>query len=189
MTRLRCVGADLDELFATGQQHPETLDVMTLCDKLETAVKNKGAAPEVVPLAVRLLLLSARYVEAFRADPVTSQEVSSGARFRLPLGMWADFVMSHESHPVSAVMHKVLGSFVVSQHLGVAAARSGDERSRMRLSIEDRGLTSVLSNANRVLVPRRTADRLGSALALMSACGLIHKVTADNAQPATFRAA
>lgn len=189
MTWLRGAGADLDELFAAGQQDPEALDVMTLCDKLETAVKNKGPAPDVVPLAIRLLLLSARYAEAFRDDEITTQEVSAGARFRLPLGVWAEFLGSHESHPFSALLHKVLGSFIVSQHLGVAAARSGDEKSRMRLSIEDRGLTSVLSNSKRVLVPRRTADRLGSALALMSACGLTQQVSASGVQQATFSAA
>lgn len=141
-----------------------------------------------MPLAIRLLLLSARYAEAFRADPITTEEVSAGARFRRSLGEWATFIRNHESQPFSAVPYKVLSSFVVAQHLGIASARSGDEKSRMRLCHDDKGLSSALTNAKKVLVPKRTADRLVSALSLMSECGLTHKMTTGNAQEVTFSA-
>lgn len=41
------------------------------------------------------------------------------------------------------------------------------------LSIEDRGLTSLLPHSQKVLVPARTPDRLAKVMALTAACGLI----------------
>lgn len=171
---LRALEGELDDLFALGAEQPE-YDVFDLCDELETSVKSKEPDKEMLARAVHLLLLCVRYAEAFRADPVTKEEVGAGAAFRLPLGRWAEFVKGHEEQPLSAVLHKVFSRFIISQHLGVAASRSSDEKSRMRMSIEDRGLTSLLPHAKKALQPRRTPDRLPSALALMAECGLLQE--------------
>lgn len=177
MSELRALEGGVDELFVIGTKQAE-YDVFGLCDALEAAVKTPHPSDEMLALALRLLLVCVRFAEAFCEDPITQKEVGAGARFRLPLGMWADFIKSHEQQPLSFVLHKVFASFIISQHLGVAAARSGDEKSRMRMSIEDRGLTSLLPNAGKVLRPKRTPDRLPSALALMAECGLLKKKAA-----------
>lgn len=181
MDSLRATVGGLDELFAAGLNNPGTFDIFGLSDTLETAAKGRQPSKDAVAGAVELLLLCARYAQAFRADPVTKEEVGAGAPFRLPLGAWHDFVKNHEQQPISGVLHKVFGSYIVSQHLGVAAARSGDEKSRMRLSIEDTGLTSLLPSAAKALSPKRTPDRLGSALALMADCGLVQEAPRTSA--------
>lgn len=172
MRRLSALEGGVDELFTIGKKQPK-YDLFGLCDALEAAVKQSQPSDEMLELALSLLLLSVRFAQAFSEDPITKEVVGAGARFRLPLGMWADFIKAHEQQSLSFVLHKVLASFIISQHLGVAAARSRDEKSRMRMSIEDRGLTSLLPNAGKALRPRRTLDRLPSALALMAQCGLL----------------
>lgn len=174
MSRLRAIEGGVDELFAKDRKQPEH-DLFGLCDALEAAVKTPQPSDEMLALAVQLLLICVRFAQAFSEDPITKDEVGAGARFRLPLGMWADFITNHEQQPLSFVLHKVFSSFIISQHLGVAASRSRDEKSRMRMSIEDRGLTSLLPNAGKALRPKRTQDRLPSALALMAECGLLQK--------------
>lgn len=172
MATLRALEGGLDELFTLAASNPQ-YDVFGMCDALETLVRKPLPSKEMLTSAVDLLLLCVRFAEAFRQDEVTKAEVSAGAAFRLPLGAWADFIVSHEGQPVSAVLYKVFARFIISQHLGVAASRSSDEKSRMRMSIEDRGLTSLLPNAKKALKPGRTPDRLPSALALMAECGLV----------------
>lgn len=184
MQQLRAAGNNVDALFAAALRAPEAdLDLFLLSDELELAVRKRP--DDVVRLALRLLLLAARYGELLNREEATRQEVDAGPKFRLPLGGWCAFVQKHESQPLSHVLQKVLGSFVVSQHLGVAAARSSDEKSRMRLSIEDRGLTSVLSGPAKALKPRRTADRLPSAMALMAQCGLLRAQTVGTGRDAS----
>jgi hypothetical protein len=184
MDMLRAVASDVDGLFAAGVQ-TEEWDVLLASEVLERALRNRLPVHDVVAQALGLLLLAAAHADAFKADPLMTKRVSEGAPFRMPLGMLANFVHAQQERPVSEVLHKLIGSFVISQHLGVAAARSGDEKSRMRLSIEDRGLTSLLANGAKVLSPRRTPDRLGSALALMADCGMVrgHPPGAGSTEP------
>jgi len=184
LAMLRAGMGGLDELFALGVTQPQ-YDVFSLCDALEGYVKSAQPTKEMLAAAVHLLLLCVRFAEAFREDDVTKAEVGAGAAFRLPLGAWADFIKSHERQPMSAVLNKVFARFIISQHLGVAASRSSDEKSRMRMSIEDRGLTSLLPNAKKALKPRRTPDRLPSALALLAECGMLKKAApkARNQEP------
>lgn len=179
MRQLRALEGDVAQLFAIGKKQPE-YDLFGLCDAVETVVKSSQPSDETLAFALRLLLLSVRFAQAFSEDPITKDVVGAGARFRLPLGMWADFINAHEQQPLSFVMHKIFASFIISQHLGVAASRSRDEKSRMRMSIEDRGLTSLLPNANKALRPKRTQDRLPSALALMAQCGLLKVSTSTS---------
>jgi hypothetical protein len=185
MARLRALEGGVDALFSWGANQPDD-DVFSLSDTLEDAVKSLQPSVEMLVVSFRLLLLCVRFAEAFRDDAVTKNEVGAGARFRLPLGVWADFVKAHEQQSLTDFLHKVLARFIISQHLGVAASRSSDEKSRMRMSIEDGGLTSLLPNARKVLQPRRTADRLASALALMADCGLVREIapTVKSGSPA-----
>ena len=184
MLELRDAGKDVDALFAAGLKAPSGWDIFVLSDELEMAMKKQPK--DIVRLSMRILLLTACYAEAFKVDQTTRFEVDAGPKFRLPLGGWAEFVRNHELQPLSQVLHKLLGSFIISQHLGIAAARSSDEKSRMRLSIEDRGLTSLLPGPLKALSPRRTPDRLASGMALMAECGLLrlaaNSVSAEGAK-------
>jgi hypothetical protein len=181
MQELRNAGSDIDSLFATGQRDPENLDIFAACDRLEYLFKrsSKAKTKDILSHSVRVLLLAARYGEAFKANDITKVNVSAGPRFRLPLGSWTSFVQRHESVPLSEVFAKVFGTFIISQHLGVQAARTGQDQSRLlRISIEDGGFTSTLPSPSKALSPYRTPERLASAMALMAQCGLLQALPA-----------
>jgi hypothetical protein len=183
MGRLRAAAAQLDQLFQKGLHEPDEWDIFQRSECLEAACKDKAPAGAMVVLGVQLLLLTTRFAELLAAEPETSKEVSTGLANRLPLGRLADVIRGIETQRLSNVLGRVLGSYVISQHLGVAAARSGDERSRMRITIEDRGLVSVHGSREKCLSPVRTADRLRSALSLMAECGLITRVPTPALMP------
>ena len=104
-------------------------------------------------------------------DPVANSAASSGEAFRTPLGTWDAVMLRFEGRPVRAFMEHLLGTHIVSQHWRIAASRSADERSRLRFTPEDRGLTSLLGPTQTALSPERAGDRLQHALALLASCG------------------
>lgn len=165
--------ASLDELFANGAGDPERLDLFRSMARLEEKAQDRSIGSAVALHSVALLLQCAAFAEAFRLEPFTAARIDDGPVFRIPLGQWSTVVKNHLELPLPEFLRKVIETFLVSQHLGIAASRSTDERSRMRISIEDRGLTSLLPHADKVLAPACTADRLATAMALMASCGLI----------------
>lgn len=170
----RCDDADVDGLFTAGIQDPARLDIFTAMTQLEEDVKTGDMESAIALRSLSLLLQCSAFTEAFRRTRSTARRVNSGQLFRLPLGYWSDVVHQYAQVSLRSFLTKVYETFIISQHLGIAASRSADQRSRMRISIEDRGLTSLLGSADKVLVPARTADRLGTALALMADCGIIN---------------
>lgn len=165
-------GVDVDELYAAGEQDEE-FSIFMRCQTLEDRVRN--VLPEAfIPLpAFELLLQCVAYVEAMQHDEFAKARLKEGPGFRLPLGPWAATIVRLQDLPLRDFLRKLIETFVLSQHLGIAAARSRDERSRLRISVEDKGLTSLLMDPSKVLVPVRSQDRLASAMALMQSCGLI----------------
>lgn len=162
--------ADIDELFSdTGDfQGASLFDEM---DALEKALTKKTLDDKVVPQCLNMLLRCATFALAFRSDPVANSAASSGEAFRTPLGTWDVVMLRFEGRPVRAFMEHLLGTHIVSQHWKIAASRSADERSRLRFTPEDRGLTSLLGPTQTALSPERAGDRLQHALALLASCG------------------
>jgi hypothetical protein len=142
-------------------------------EQLEEAARDRATGSSLALTSVAVLLQCAALVDAFRNEPFSAARVDDGPLFRIPLGHWGAMVRNHLGLPLRDFLRKVFETFLISQHLGIAASRSRDERSRMRISIEDRGLTSLLSSADKVLVPSRTPDRLATAMALMANSGLL----------------
>lgn len=165
-------GANIDQLFAAGVSDPR-LDIFAAVANVEASVKDRTQNASIATASIALLIQCAVYANAFRNEAFTSDRVDEGPKFRIPLGYWAEMVKEHLDLPLEDFLRKIFETFLISQHLGIAAARSSDEKSRMRLSIEDRGLTSLLVSAKKVLSPVRTQDRLGASLALLGSCGLI----------------
>lgn len=164
----------VDELFAAFSQAPGRLDIFVTMSRLEKIAGEPGAAkPGVVAQALSLLAQCAVFASAFKRDPISSAEVSAGLPHRLPLGLWATLVERYAEQSLDDFLRKLFGTHILSQHFSIAASRSSDERSRLRIGNEDRGLTSLLLNTSSVLAPKRAKDRLESALALMASCGII----------------
>ena len=160
-------------MFSAGRAEPEHLDLFAAMGRLEVEATDTSMGSRLAMRGLTLLLQCAAYADAFRLEPFTKTRVDDGPAFRIPLGHWGRVVEQHLDLPLRDFLRKMMETFLVSQHLGVAASRSSDERSRMRLSVEDRGLTSLLGSFRDVLQPVRSQDRLGTAMALMADCGLI----------------
>ena len=161
---------DIDVLFsAAGQfQGASLFDEM---DALERALKKKTLAADVVPRCLNMLLRCATFACAFKSDSIAKSAASSGEPFRMPLGNWDALMLRFADRPVSAFIEHLLGTHIVSQHWKIAASRSTDERSRLRFTPEDRGLTSLLGATQTALSPERTGDRLQHVMALMASSG------------------
>jgi hypothetical protein len=69
----------------------------------------------------------------------------------------------------------VIENFLLSQHFGVAATRYTAGKQRLRLTIEERGLTPMIDGLKEVWEPQVTPDRLEAALKLMADCGLVDR--------------
>jgi hypothetical protein len=61
-------------------------------------------------------------------------------------------------------------NLILSQHFSVAARRFDGQTQRLRISIEEDGLTFL---ANKPLEPVVTPDRLATAVSLMADCDLL----------------
>jgi hypothetical protein len=165
-------GLDADALFAAGSEDGG-LSIFEATASVEVVTWDVTNKSPLAFKATELLIQCAAFAGAFGKDDFAAGAANEGPRFRVPLGYWGEMVRSHQALPLRDFLRKVFETFLISQHLGIAASRAGDERSRMRISIEDRGLTSLLPSAAKVFKPVRTADRLASAMALMHSCGLI----------------
>lgn len=169
----RRASAPIDELFAYGDEDPARADLFVNMERVEVAATDKFTDSNLALSSIALLLQCAALEEAFRHEPFAAARIDAGPPFRIPLGHWGKVVRNHMDMKLRDFLRKVIETFLISQHLGIAASRTRDERSRMRISIEDRGLTSLLQSGDKVLTTSRTPDRLGTAMALMANCGLI----------------
>jgi hypothetical protein len=67
-------------------------------------------------------------------------------------------------------LRHVFENLILSQHFSVAARRFDGATQRLRISIEEEGLSFL---ADSPLIPSVTPDRLATALSLMADCGLL----------------
>jgi hypothetical protein len=164
--------ASVDELFERmSPQSP--VDIFSVMERIEADAAGRSLSPELAINSIELLLNCGALVDAFFSEPSAASNLDYGPHARVPLSRWRTVILSHLALPFDSLLAKIFETFLISQHLGVAAARSGDERSRMRISIEDGGLVSLLSGGSKVLAPVRTQDRLATAMSLMASCGLL----------------
>ena len=74
----------------------------------------------------------------------------------------------------------MLENYFLSQRFGVAAARSTEGTQRLRITIEEGGLVSMLNSTKDAWHPNVTPDRLSSLLSLLAGCGLVRRVSAPD---------
>ena len=126
-----------------------------------------------VIMAIETLLLCSEITKEFMADPLTKIHARDGGSSRISLEYWMKFVEGNKSLPFQSFISKVIENFILSQHFGVAAARYSDGKQRLRLSIEEGGIVSMLNNTTEALIPSVTRDRLDTILSLMHDAGLL----------------
>lgn len=74
---------------------------------------------------------------------------------------------------IEIFLSKLMENYLISQHFGVAAARYSDGKQRLRLTLEERGLVSMLKSSFEFWSPGVTGDRLKTILSLMKDAGLL----------------
>jgi hypothetical protein len=146
MSHFEALVHDVDSLYAS-MEPDGAFDMFEAMSELEQSTKGPRKEPDTCIRAVVLLALSAVFAKYFAQSALHHQFSSQGAAFRIPLLTWARFAQSNRSAPLARFLTRVLETFVVSQHFAIAAARFADEKSRLRFTIDDAGLTSLLSNA------------------------------------------
>jgi hypothetical protein len=163
-------GGSSRTLFGKGLSEPQC-DLVTRSVELARGVQNYFLDDEVIANAVDVLLLVAVHTEHFLQTGAPAQYVKHAAVWRLPLTWWASTARAHGAAPLTQFLEHLIETGLVSQHLGVAASRSTAEASRMRLSIEDVGIASLLTGGDQCWKPGLARDRVETALALLAECG------------------
>ena len=137
-------------------------------------------------LALKLLVLCAEITRDLERDEYCKPYLDSGGTTRISLSSWREFVLGGRDLPVKTVLTDMIENYFLSQHFGIAVARYTEGTQRLRITIEEGGLTSMLNSTNDAWRPNVTPDRLGSALALMADCGLVTREDMEGQERYSF---
>lgn len=170
----RSLASCCDALWSRGLTDPEC-DVVGLAAKLEKKATAKNWTDEMLVEALDILILVGAYTEHFLDDTSVAPYVSNPVIQRLPLQWWAKTLRSHADLQFPRFAQRLIETWLISQHLGVAAARLSDDSGRMRLSIDDAGICSLLQSADKCWTPMLSADRLETAVSLLHECGCLSR--------------
>lgn len=164
--------AQADSIMCAGTSQP-SMDIFRAMDDLQSAIRRRNgsaAAPSVI-----LLLLCARIAQQLARDAAYLEYLQRGEARRVSLDHWQRFVFARQQSPLNSFLLTVIENFLLSQHFGVAATRYTTGKQRLRLTIEERGLTPMIGGLREVWEPQVTPDRLEAALKLMADCGLVDR--------------
>ena len=146
----------------------ESYSILALMNKLLECYRNEDDLQ--VLYALRILFLCAEYARVLSLCETVDAELSLGGAERISLKFWQESLSRFSNLRPKEFISLLLEQFVISQHLAVAAMRYDGGSQRLRLSIEEEGLT-VLSDGYLPLTVTR--DRLFTALSLMAECRMI----------------
>ncbi|TLM67381.1 MAG: hypothetical protein FDZ69_04615 [Deltaproteobacteria bacterium] len=176
-----------DLLSTLGQRYP-TLDdylnsfaiptqdcIFRQIDVLLDALKNNS--DDLVPVALKLLATCAHLTRLIRDGYGAPPQLSIGGRDRVSLSFWCDILDKWAGRPLNDFLLYLLENLILSQHFGVAASRFDGNGQRLRLTIEEEGLTPMVSKR---LEPFIGDDRLHMALLLLADSGVIAKTTDES---------
>jgi len=153
------------------------LDIFNYMNQIKDN-NTENANAEIISL--RALVLCAIIALELLKDKRAKQYVMDGGSIRISLNHWANFVYDNKSLSLKYFLIKFIDNYLLSQHFGVAAVRYSEGKQRLRLTIEDRGLVSLLASRKKAWSPNITSDRLDHILSLMSECRLITSKMIDN---------
>lgn len=102
--------------------------------------------------------------------PPRTDEMRAGGAVRLSMRHMADRLKALADLPFAEAVRFCIEMFVISQHFATAVNRFDGINSRLRLTIEENGLSPLVNEA---WAPTVAADRLFILLALAADCGLL----------------
>lgn len=129
----------------------------------------------VVLYALRTLFICAEFTRALAQVGTVQPELNLGGGDRLSLNFWEGWLSRRGRLRPRDFITQVLEELIISQHLSVAARRFDGGAQRLRLSIEEEGLTVLAPDDLPLGV---TPDRLFTVLSLMAEC---KKISLDKA--------
>jgi hypothetical protein len=157
----------LDALVTLSQRNGD-YSIFEIMDRILTTIGD--STEESLMHAFRILFLCAEYTDAFEAVDTVNKLLRHGGSERISLAYWRDFVRRSATLSFDEFLQLVFEQHIISQHLSVAARRFDGGTQRLRITIEEEGLTPLIATP---LPLRVTPDRLATALSLMSDCDLI----------------
>ena len=165
--RLRDRAKSLDDFIARSEQNPEDNIFHLMSSLLSELEKDEGIAHT---LAFYILLLIPSYIELLAEREHLQPMLQNGGPQRISLRYWGDFLTTMADSPLPEFFRLLLENYIISQHLAVAAGRFDGNAQRLRISLEEEGLSALVREP---LYPRVTPDRLWIALSLMADCAMV----------------
>ncbi len=162
----------LDALLASSEKSAD-YSLFELMSRIRTTIGD--STEESLMYAVRILFLCAEYTDGLEMLETITGLLRHGGAERISLAYWRDFIRRCATLPFDEFLRLLFEQHVISQHLSVAARRFDGGTQRLRITIEEEGLTPLVASP---LPLRVTPDRLATALSLMSDCDMV-KYTAN----------
>lgn len=139
-----------------------------LMESIQKCVREQD--DDVVPYALRALFICSRFTELLQPTKAIRRELMLGSSERLSLVFVKDTIDRCGALTLAGFLQYLFENLILSQHFSVAARRFDGQTQRLRVSIEEEGLSFL---ADKPLAPFVTPDRLATALSLMADCGLL----------------
>ena len=130
-------------------------------------------------LGLKLLLVCAAIAKELEQDDYCQLYLSNGSAARISLMHWSYFVFENAKHDTKVFLLDMVENYFLSQHFGIAAARYSEGKQRLRITIEEGGLVSMLGSLNKAWHPNVARDRLATVISLMADCRLVHRKIVD----------
>jgi hypothetical protein len=171
-------GSQVDEVLQKDMEEESLIALLSRSKKdemfsifwlMEKALESYSACDDTSALfAFRIMLLCAEYTRHLSESGLVEKELKLGGVERNSLHNWLKTIERVKSSTIREFILFVIEQQVISQHLSVATRRFDGQGQRLRIGIEEEGLTALSPGILPVPV---TSDRLACVLSLLSECG------------------
>jgi len=185
LARHVAVGEKYGSILIAGLTEPD-VDIFEQMGMLQDAIYS--SRDESAIRAVGTLLLVASITEELNSNENFRAPLSEGGSSRVSLSYWNKFVRHKHDLPAEAFLTSVIENFLLSQHFGVAALRTSENKPRLRLTIEEQGLMSLLKSTKSSWHPELTPDRLEAVMSLLADCGLVVRHRSEGGKALSYSA-
>lgn len=159
----------------------DSIDMFALSARLQQAIY--GSDEGLCPLSVHLLLLVSAITDELKEAGVAKDVLDLGGAPRVSLSHWANYIDRQKEKIFPHFFLNFIETYMLSQHFGTATRRYQTGKQRLRLTIEENGLTPMISQ-NELWFPSPAPDRIETMLALLADCGML-ELTEDGYTVAT----
>ncbi|MBF0392498.1 MAG: hypothetical protein HQL38_07440 [Alphaproteobacteria bacterium] len=136
----------------------------------EAILEQSDSSAGLAAACLHALSVCASFAGCLSAD---TPEIRLGGAARLSLYHLSQRFFALADAPIVEAARYLLEALVISQHFATAVNRFDGQNQRLRLAIEETGLSHLIGEAWH---PTVTADRLATILSLAAECGLVAQV-------------